>query len=105
VTPPPATPAAPTDPTVTPPVARVSAIRTAVRPGAVMIQVIASPGATVHLSAQRKVCKHRKCAWKTARRVSSPSGTIRLRLAPGRYRLRATAGTGPARYKQVTVRR
>jgi thermitase len=106
VTPPPPAVTPPTDPTATPPpVARVSAIRTAVRSRTVMIQVIASPGATVELSAQRKVCKHRTCAWKTARSVSSLSGTIRLRLAPGRYRLRATAGTGPARYKQLTVRR
>jgi subtilisin family serine protease len=101
---PPAPVTTPTDPTPAP-VARVTTIKTAVRSRTVMIQVVASQSTTVHLSAQRKVCRHRKCAWKTARSVSSPSGTIRLRLAPGRYRLRATAGTGPARYKSITVPR
>jgi subtilisin family serine protease len=93
-----------TTPPTTPVAGRVTAIRTAVQSRSVMIQVIATQGAAVRLTAQRKVCRHAKCAWKTARTVSSPSGTIRLRLAPGRYRLRATAGTGPARYKQIVVR-
>jgi subtilisin family serine protease len=111
VTPPPPAPPAlpPTTTSTVPPTsevaARVTAIRTAVRSRTVMIQVIATQGAPVRLTAQRKACRHGKCKWKTSRTVSSPSGTIRLRLAPGRYRLRATAGTGPARYKKIVVRR
>jgi len=104
---PPAPPPTTTDSTTTPPVPvapRVTAIRTAVRSHVVMIQVVASETAPVRLAAQRKVCRHGKCTWKTVRSVASQSGTIRLRLAPGRYRLRATAGTGTARYKQITVR-
>jgi subtilisin family serine protease len=106
---PPTTPPPSTDTTATTPpapvAARVTAIKTAVRSRTVMIQVVASQSVRVRLSAQRKVCRHGKCAWKTARSVSSLSGTIRLRLAPGRYRLRATAGTGPARYRQIVVHR
>jgi subtilisin family serine protease len=103
---PPATVTTTTDSTTPPPpAARVTTIKTLVRSRTVMIQVVASQNAPVRLSAQRKVCGHGKCAWKTARSVTSLSGTIRLRLAPGRYRLRATAGTGPARYKNITVRR
>ncbi len=108
---------APTPPATTPPTAaapvtptdtvaaRVTAIRTAVRAHTVMIQVVATEGAPVRLVAQRKICRHGSCEWMRARSVSSASGTIRLRLAPGRYRLRATAGTGRARYKKIIVRR
>jgi thermitase len=105
-------PARPSDPPTTtaiapttPVAARVTAIKTAVRAHTVMVQVIATQGAAVRLTAQRKVCRHGKCAWKTTRTVSSLSGTIRLHLAPGRYRLRATAGSGPARDKKLIVRR
>ena len=65
-----------------------------------------SGAGTVRLTAQRNVCRSGKCAWKTVLSATAPaSGQAKLRLPAGRYRLRAVAGSGPARYRAITVRR
>jgi len=61
----------------------------------------------VRVSAQREVCRHGRCTFKPASGgpKAARAGTLKLRLAAGRYRLRVAAGKGPARYKIITVRR
>src|SRR3954471_7136656 len=100
--PPPATPRDDTPPA--PP--RVRSIKVTIRSGVVTVRVTLSRSATVHVTAQRRACSHGRCAWKSARTASaSRTGPVKLRLKPGRYRLKVSAAKGAARYKTITVRR
>jgi hypothetical protein len=102
VTPPVSAPVVPT-----PPLQLVS-FRTSTRARTVTVRLKTSGAASVRVIAQRRQCRRGKCAWKTKASRSfttTPTGVTQMRLAPGRYRIRVSAGNAFTRYKTITVRR
>jgi len=79
-----------------------------IRRRVVTVRVRTSGSASVRVSAQRRTCRRGRCAWKTkaVRSITTtPTGVALLRLAPGRYRLRVSAGNAFRSDKTITVRR
>ncbi len=82
--------------------------KTSIHRRVVTVRVRTSGSASVRVSARRRTCRRGACAWKTkaVRSITAtPIGIAQLRLAPGRYRLRVSAGDAFSSDKTITVRR
>jgi thermitase len=90
---------------------RVGSVKAGGRAARVTVKFSASRGASIKVTAERRVCRRKKkCTWRTAKtaRASGSHGTVRLRLRAGRYRIKVTAtdrGERASRTKTITVRR
>ena len=87
---------------------RLVSFKTSIRRRVVTVRLRTSGSTTVRVSAQRRTCRRGRCAWKTkaVRSITAtPTGIAQLRLAPGRYRLRVSAGNAFTSAKTITVRR
>jgi hypothetical protein len=89
---------------------RVGSIKAGGRAGRVTVKFRASRSASIKVTAERRVCRRKKCSWRKAKtaRASGSNGTVRLRLRAGRYRIKVTAsdrGERASRTKTITVRR